>query len=44
MAVGGMFSRNARIMLRIRQQAGAECYGTLADDRNTTPGDLRRRY
>jgi len=40
MAIVGLFRLfsppNARITLRSRQQTGAECYRTSADDRNTT--------
>ena len=39
MAVGVLFSPpNTRITLRSRQQTGADCYRTSADDRNTTSG------
>jgi len=33
-----MLARNARITLRSRQQTGAECYMTSADDQNTPSG------
>ena len=41
-----IFARNARIRptLRSRQQTGAECYRTSADDRNTTSGSTGSEY
>jgi len=38
------FPRSTRITLHSRQQTGAECYGTLADDRNTTSGSMESEY
>jgi len=39
-----IFARNARITLRSRQQTGEECYGTSADDWNTTFGSTGSEY
>jgi len=45
MAVGGLLRLSvARIMLRIRQQTGAECYGMSADAQNTTSGLMLTEY
>jgi len=44
-AFGGLFSPvSARITLRSRQKTGAECYGTSANDRNTTSGSTGSEY
>ena len=37
-----IFARNACITLRSRQQTGAECYGTSADDWNTTSASAEK--
>jgi len=39
-----IFARNACITLHRRQKTGAECYGTSADDRNTTSGSTGNEY
>jgi len=37
-------ARNARITLHSRQQTGTECYGTSADNQNTTSGSTGNEY
>jgi len=44
LSVANFRARNALITLRSRQQNGAECYGTSADDPNTTSGSTGNEY
>jgi len=39
-----IFALNVRVTLRSRHLTGAECYGTSADDRNTTSGSTGSEY